>query len=181
MDSCHNSSEKLPPLFARRKRVTPHQLNKSLRKMGFRSWTSFLPGDYHAWYYIVDKSMCLNFSIMTSRSQTEHVIPSTDPFMAICNFDLLQQSIFLWYSWSHIFGSSNIINWLNLLEMYRKSCRHVDLTLRSYGQIFCLHIPAWKDVWVDYSIWYYVIFILMSHLWLSLLDTFLLSFLRKDY
>ena len=48
MDSCHNSSEKLPPLFARRKRVTPHQLNKSLRKMGFRSWTSFLPGDYHA-------------------------------------------------------------------------------------------------------------------------------------
>ena len=76
---------------------------------------------------------------------------------------------------------SNIINWLNLLEMYRKSCGHVDLTLRSYGQIFCLHIPAWKDVWVDYSLWYYVIFILMSHLWLSLLDTFLLSFLRQDY
>ena len=88
MDSCHNSSEKLPPLFARRKRVTPHQLNKSLRKMGFRSWTSFLPGDYYAWYDIVDKSMCLKFSIMTSRSQLKHFIPLPDPFMAICNFIL---------------------------------------------------------------------------------------------
>ena len=44
MDSCFNSTEKLLPLLHPGKRVTTHQLEKSLRKMGFRSWKSFLPG-----------------------------------------------------------------------------------------------------------------------------------------
>ena len=44
MDSHFNSTEKLLPLLHPGKRVTTHQLEKSLRKMGFRSWKSFLPG-----------------------------------------------------------------------------------------------------------------------------------------
>ena len=44
MDSHFNSTEKLLPLLHPHKRVTTHQLEKSLRRMGFRSWKSFLPG-----------------------------------------------------------------------------------------------------------------------------------------
>ena len=45
MDSYINSTARLLPLLPyRKKRVTPHRLGIALRKMGFKSWTSFLPG-----------------------------------------------------------------------------------------------------------------------------------------
>ena len=47
MDSHVNTTERLFPLFPRNKRVTAHQLGRSLRKMGFKSWNSFLPGNIY--------------------------------------------------------------------------------------------------------------------------------------
>ena len=53
-DAARYSTERLPPLFNRKKHVTPHRLQLSLRRMRYKSWRSFLPGNMDCYYFPMD-------------------------------------------------------------------------------------------------------------------------------